>query len=77
LVSTAALSSLGKWAVLRGRLERNPVDRIVRPKRKDRPPRVPRWNVVEDPTSNGSIFGPRRSSLEAEDETGGGLVRRR
>ena len=49
----ATLSSLGKWAVLRGRLDRNPIDQIVRPKRKDRPPRVPRWSVVEDLTSNG------------------------
>ena len=46
----ATLSSLGKWAVQRGRFDRNPVDQIVRPKRKDRPPRVPRWSVVEDLT---------------------------
>jgi hypothetical protein len=49
----ATLSSLGKWAVQRGRLDRNPVDQIVRPKRRDRPPRVPRWSVVEELTSNG------------------------
>jgi site-specific recombinase XerC len=42
-----------KWAVQRGRLDRNPVDQIVRPKRKDRPPRVPRWSVVENLASNG------------------------
>jgi site-specific recombinase XerD len=49
----ATLSSFGKWAVQRGRFDRNPVDQIVRPKRKDRHPRVPRWSVVEDLVSNG------------------------
>lgn len=49
----ATLSSFGKWAVQRGRLDRNPVDQIVRPKRRDRPPRVPRWSTVEEVISNG------------------------
>ena len=46
-VRLATLGSLGKWAVRRDRLPRNPVDVLTRPRRKARLPRVPRWETVE------------------------------
>ena len=46
-VRLATLGSLGRWALKRGRVPRNPVDLLTRPRRKTRLPRVPRWEVVE------------------------------
>src|SRR6266852_5226986 len=46
-VRLATLGSLGKWAVRRDKLARNPVDVLTRPRRKARLPRVPRWETVE------------------------------
>lgn len=47
------LSSFGGWLCRRGRLQKNPVDPLVRPRRRARIPRVPQWSVVEKLTSNG------------------------
>lgn len=47
-VRLGALGSFGKWAVRHDRLERNPLDRITRPRRKKRLPAVPRWEAVQD-----------------------------
>jgi len=46
-VRLATLGSFGKWAVRHDRLERSPLDRLTRPKRKKRLPVVPRWDAVE------------------------------
>jgi integrase/recombinase XerD len=46
-VRLATLGSLGKWAVRRDKIARNPVDVLTRPRRKARLPRVPRWETVE------------------------------
>ncbi len=46
-VRLATLGSLGKWAVRRDKLVRNPIDALTRPRRKARLPRVPRWATVE------------------------------
>src|SRR5437667_1700455 len=46
-VRLAALGSLGKWAVRREKLDKNPLDLITRPRRKARLPRVPRWETVQ------------------------------
>src|SRR5216683_1338570 len=46
-VRLATLGSLGKWAVRRDKIGRNPVDVLTRPRRKARLPRVPRWETVE------------------------------
>ncbi len=43
----ATLGSFGKWAVRRERLEKNPLDFLTRPQRKERVPRVPRWATIE------------------------------
>src|SRR5260370_488599 len=45
-VRLATLGSLGKWALRRDKLARNPVDVLTRPRRKARLPRVPRWETV-------------------------------
>src|SRR5229473_4285393 len=46
-VRLATLGSLGKCAVRRDQVARNPVDVLTRPRRKARLPRVPRWETVE------------------------------
>jgi site-specific recombinase XerD len=46
-VRLATLGSLGKWAVRRDKIARNPVAVLTRPRRKARLPRVPRWETVE------------------------------
>ena len=43
----ATLGSFGKWAVRRERLDKNPLDFLTRPQRKERVPRVPRWATIE------------------------------
>jgi len=43
----ATLGSFGKWAVRRERLDKNPLDLLTRPQRKERVPRVPRWATIE------------------------------
>jgi len=43
----ATLGSFGKWAVRRERLDRNPLDLLTRPQRKERLPHTPRWATVE------------------------------
>jgi len=43
----AAISSFSRWAVRSGKLERNPLDQVTRPKRKRRFPIVPKWEAVE------------------------------
>jgi integrase/recombinase XerC len=46
-IRLAALGSLAKWAMKRGKLAHNPMDGLTRPKKRTRLPRVPRWDVVE------------------------------
>lgn len=46
-VRLATLGSLGKWAVRRERLPRNPLELLTRPRRRARLPRTPRWTTVE------------------------------
>ncbi len=46
-VRLATLGSLGKWAVRRDKIQRNPLDLLTRPRRRARLPRVPRWEAVE------------------------------
>jgi integrase/recombinase XerC len=43
----ATLGSFGKWAVRREHLDKNPLDLLTRPQRKQRQPHVPRWSTVE------------------------------
>ncbi len=43
----AALSSFGKWAVSRNRLQMNPAAQLTRPKKRTKLPSVPRWEAVE------------------------------
>ncbi len=43
----ATLGSFGKWAVRRERLDRNPLDLLTRPQRKERLPHTPKWATVE------------------------------
>ena len=46
-VRLATLGSFGKWAVRRGKLDKNPLDLLTRPRRKARLPRVPTWETVQ------------------------------
>jgi len=46
-VRLATLGSLGKWAVRRDKLVRNPMDALTRPRKKSRLPHVPRWEIIE------------------------------
>lgn len=75
----AVLSSFGRWGVRHGRLRVNPIDRLTRPRKKTKLPRVPRFTAVESWLSNGldprakavvalmSYGGLRRSELAALD----------
>jgi integrase/recombinase XerC len=87
----AALGSFGKWAVRRERLDKNPLDLLTRPQRKERLPHVPRWATVEKMIAQSSdkreqailalmaYGGLRRSEVVALDvgdyATGFGLTR--
>jgi site-specific recombinase XerD len=46
-VRLATLGSLGKWACRHDRIEKNPLDKITRPRKRTRLPAVPRWDAVE------------------------------
>jgi site-specific recombinase XerD len=46
-VRLATLGSFGKWAVYRERIDKNPMDRLTRPRRRRRLPRVPRFAKVQ------------------------------
>ena len=43
----ATLSSFARWLVSHGKLPKNPIDELVRPKRRTRLPMVPKWEAVE------------------------------
>ena len=42
----ATLGSFGKWMLRRDKVDRNPVDRLTRPRRKARVPAVPAWHAL-------------------------------
>jgi site-specific recombinase XerD len=44
----AVLASFGRWAVRRDRLLKNPMDMIIRPRKRNGQPKVPKWAAVED-----------------------------
>lgn len=44
----ATLSSFARWLVSHGKLPKNPIDELVRPKKRTRLPVVPKWEAVED-----------------------------
>jgi site-specific recombinase XerD len=43
----ATLSSFARWLVSHGKLPANPIDELVRPKKRTRLPVVPKWEAVE------------------------------
>src|SRR6266851_4251506 len=64
-VRLATLGSLGKWAVRRDKIARNPVDVLTRPRRKARLPRMPRWEEaprLEDHEGHRHTRGRTRDS---------------
>lgn len=44
----ATLGSFARWAVRREKLERNPLELLTRPKKRNKLPVVPRWEAVEE-----------------------------